>query len=120
MSAQLNLNASQYESTGPEPRVFLGNWPLPGWRMVASPATLRYLRLQQRAEHWENRHFDLAIHLRKWNAEQEKGIDPRAKITRLERLTDRAGLRANALLGELFAEGDRLRGVSARTEMEEA
>jgi len=115
MFAQPNLNASQFIAKEP---TCLNHWPAPGWRLIASPSTLRYLRLQQRAEHWENRHFDLARHLMQLYWEEQKGIDHRAKIARLERITDRVGLRANEALGELFAEGDRLRGVSASSERE--
>jgi len=116
MSAQPNLNASQFIAKEP---ACLNHWPAPGWRLIASPSTLRYVQLQRRAEHLENRHFDLTRHLMQLYWEEQKGIDHRdhrARITRVERLAQRAGLHASAALEELFTEGDRLRGVSASSE----
>jgi len=112
MSAQRVTHASHFVSTESESAACLNDWPLLGWRLIASPSTLRYVRLQQRAEHLETRHVDLALALRRLRAQQEKGIDHAHTIARLERITDRARFRVNVALGELFAEDDRLRGVS--------
>jgi len=102
MSAQFNTNASQLELFKPIPR--RGDWSLPGWRLIAPPAIKRYLRLQQRAKHFEARQCDWAIRLIRLNAQTHP-----AYLARVERIAQRAGEQAVAALDAMLAARDDLR-----------